>query len=281
MRTRTRWTLAGAIVGGAFAVFRRGTRANRMICRGLDRLGRKMRYASGKMQGMSYRLRGRHPNPDVIDNVLADRIRSSLGALERRLDVPRVHVMVDGHVVQLHGEVNSDSDIEKIMEATAAVSGVVGVESYLHVGLAKGDTRPSEGMATHPVSDALQSLIDTAIGEGVPTSSARSVVRAVLATFADRLPRDEREHVIDHLPADVVPLFTPPRRLRHIAPPRTVHELVARVAATTGEIPREHAEKITAAVLARFRTLVPEEVADVGAVLPPELRDLWWGHAAT
>jgi uncharacterized protein (DUF2267 family) len=104
------------------------------------------------------------------------------------------------------------------------------------------------------------------------------VLRAILATFADRLPAGERDQLAAHFPADVRALFTPPRRTRRKAPPRTVHELVARIAAATSELPSGKAEQITATVLSTLRSLVPEEAGDVSAVLPPELRDLWEGQ---
>jgi osmotically-inducible protein OsmY len=81
----------------------------------------------------------------VSDDVLADRIRSSIGGLEKRLDIPHIHVMVEDHVAILHGEVTADSDVRTLEHAIVRVSGVRGVESQLHVGLASGDTRPSEG----------------------------------------------------------------------------------------------------------------------------------------
>src|ERR1019366_3477832 len=98
MRKEAKWAAASlALVGGA-VLLRPGTRANRLICRGSDAAGRRLRYMGGRGRGASYRLRGRHPDPEVIDNVLADRIRSSIGALEKRLDLPHIHVMVDDHV---------------------------------------------------------------------------------------------------------------------------------------------------------------------------------------
>jgi uncharacterized protein (DUF2267 family) len=54
-----------------------------------------------------------------------------------------------------------------------------------------------------------------------------------------------------------------------------VHDLVARIVAATPELPPDTAEQVTAAVLDAFRSLVPEEAADVAAVLPEELRRLW------
>jgi uncharacterized protein (DUF2267 family) len=244
----------------------------------LDNAGRRLCYVAGRLRGASYRLRGRHPDPDVIDNVLADRIRSALGGLEKRLDVPRIHVMVEGHVALLHGEVSSDADADELERAVAAVTGVVDVESYLHVGFTSGDTRPSAGRRVHPPSRALRRLLDAAVSAGVDPGSALPVVRGVLAAFADRIPVGERAHVAAHLPNDVRPLFTPPRRAHRHAPPRTVHELVAGIAAATRELPLDKAQQATAAVIETLRALVPEEAPDVTAVLPEELRALWQGR---
>ena len=278
MRTAIKRVLGGVVLAGGVVSLRPGTRANRLARREFDEAGRRLRYLSGRVRGATYRLRRQRPDPGVIDNVLADRIRSSLGALEKRLDLPHIHVMVDDHVVLLHGEVASDANVDELMDAVAAVPGVVGVESYLHVGLLSSDNRPSEGRAVYPPSDALRRLLDAATGAGVVHDSARPVVRAILATFADRLPDTERDHVRAHLPADVRSLFTPPRRTPHKSPPRTVPELVGRVTELTDELPRDKSEQVTVAVLESFRSLVPEEADDVGAVLPTELRNLWQGR---
>lgn len=97
MRTATRRTAEGlAVAGGAIVVFRPGTRANRAARHQLEALARHLRHFAGRLHAVSYRLRGRHPDPNVSGNVLADRIRSSLGPLEKRLDLPRIHVMVEG-----------------------------------------------------------------------------------------------------------------------------------------------------------------------------------------
>jgi hypothetical protein len=114
--------------------------------RGLaHRLARHARYAAGRVPGLVYRLAGRHPDPDVSDDILVDRVRSSIGGVEKRLDIPHIHVMVEDHVAILHGEVTEDSDVRTLEHAILRVSGVRGVESHLHIGLASGDTRPSEG----------------------------------------------------------------------------------------------------------------------------------------
>ena len=62
---------------------------------------------SGTRKRIRYRLQQRHPDPNVDAVTLADRIRSTIGPLERVLDLPHVHVMVEGHVALLHGDVPS------------------------------------------------------------------------------------------------------------------------------------------------------------------------------
>lgn len=280
MRTRGLVTgAAGAAAAGMAVMLRPGTRGSRLVRRELDHAGRQLRYLEGRLHGMGYRLSGRHPDVTVIDNVLADRIRSSLGKLEHRLDLPHIHVMVEHHVALLHGEVGSDDDAREIERAVAAVSGVVGVESYLHTGLTRGDTRPSAGRASHRRSAALTRLLTAAEEAGVDPAAAPAVVRWVLATFADRLPAGARAHVSSHLPADVRPLFTPPRRMLGAGtrPARTVHDLVGRIAGSTSELPAGRAEEVTTAVIRALHSVVPDDAMDVAAVLPAELRALWEG----
>src|SRR5690606_6673259 len=151
---------AGAAVAGALLLPR--ARARHALRRLARLLRRRARYVRGRLQGVRYRLSGRHPDPDVPDTVLADRIRSTLGPLEKRLDVPRVHVMVEDHVALLHGEVGAEAEAEDIEVAVAAVPGVQGVESYLHVGLWDGSDRPSAGRAVEQPSDARRRLLDAA-----------------------------------------------------------------------------------------------------------------------
>lgn len=277
---RRRGLVTGAAAAGAVVVLRPGTRGNRLVRHELARAGRRLRYLEGRLQGADYRLSGRRPDPAVIDTVLADRIRTDLGRLEHRLDLPHVHVMVEHHVALLHGEVSSEDDAHEIEQTVAAVPGVRGVESYLHAGLIRGDTRPSAGRASRPASGALTSLLAAAEQAGVGAAAAPAVVRAVLAAFADRLPAGEREHVGAHLPEDVRLLFAPPRRILGLRPPRTVTELVGGIVRSTSELPRERAEQVTAAVIHALRQVVPDEAVDVAAVLPADLRALWQDGAA-
>ncbi|HAM02592.1 MAG TPA: hypothetical protein DCQ30_10275 [Acidimicrobiaceae bacterium] len=112
-------------------------------------LARTARYQGGRIEGFRYRLAGRHPDPAVTDGVLADRIRSTLGPLEHRLDIPRIHVLACGHDVMLHGDVDDARHARELVAAVAAVPGVAHVDSHLRVGLIPGDSRPSEGGARH------------------------------------------------------------------------------------------------------------------------------------
>lgn len=105
------------------------------------------RYARlhGRFRGLLYRLSGQEPDPDVDDLTLADRIRSELGPVEKRLDLPRVHVMVREHVALLHGQVEWPHEAATVEAAVRRVSGVRDIESHLHVGFLDPHTRPSAG----------------------------------------------------------------------------------------------------------------------------------------
>jgi len=130
---RTIQLVAGAFVAVALATF----------------LVRRIARTHGRFRGLVYRLLGRRPNPHVDDLTLADRVRSSLGPIEKRLDLPHVHVMVEDHVALLHGEVEWPHEAAAIESTARDVSGVRDVESHLHLGLLNSDTRPSQGHTNH------------------------------------------------------------------------------------------------------------------------------------
>jgi uncharacterized protein (DUF2267 family) len=277
MRVTKTVVQSGFIVAGlvgAAAVAAPDTAGGRAVRRLSDRLARDVRYMVGAAPGILYRLSGRRPNPDVGDDVLADRVRSSIGPLAKKLDVPRVHVMVEEHVAMLHGDVTTDAAARTIEQAVLEISGIEGVESHLHIGLITGDTKPSDASEERrPPSDALRSLLDVAIESGA--SEPRRAVHAVLCRFLDRIPANERSQVLAHLPADVRDVVGPARR--HGKEPgrlRTVEALVAAAQADGGIAP-QWTESFTRRVLTTLRSLVEDEAEDVAAVLPPDLRSAW------
>lgn len=266
---------AGLLAGGVVAL-RPGTKTHRALRHGVELATRRVRYAGGRLTGVRYRLRGGHPATGADDGVIADRVRSTLGALTKQLDVPHVHVMVEDGIVLLHGVVDTATQAVEIEHATLEVFGVTGVESYLHVGLTPSDTRPSAGR--EQPSPVLYRMLDAAGRVGIAEEDRSALVRAVLATFADRLPDGERAHVLAHLPADVASMFDAPRRCgRH--PARTVATFADRVASAAGAVSRDDALAVSVAVLRELSADVPDEAADVAAVLPAELRALWPARA--
>ena len=84
-----------------------------------------------KTKGLVYRTLRRHPSTTVDDPVLADRIRSTIGPLEKRLHNPRINVTVENGVAILHGEANSPQAATQIEEAVRGVAGVRDVRSHL------------------------------------------------------------------------------------------------------------------------------------------------------
>lgn len=184
--------LAAAALAVAALAARRlagpGTQARRALVHRADRYVRRARHLIGRWEGLAYRLRGSHPDPGVPGKVIAGRVRSMLGPIEARLDIPRVHVMVIDHVALLHGEVAQGAQAQAIEDAVAAVSGVVGVESFLHIGLARGDTRPSEGARVQAPSQSLARLRAAAVNAGCDEDRAAQVVRVILLSFVSVVP---------------------------------------------------------------------------------------------
>jgi uncharacterized protein (DUF2267 family) len=267
--------MIGASIVGVAVAAARDTGIGRFARRMVDDVEHRSRGLRSAWPGIAYRATGRHPELDVSDDVLADRVRSILGPTERRLDIPRVHVMVDDGVVTLHGAVSSDIDAHELEFTAHRVPGVRGVASYLHVGLGPADTRPSEGRASRPRSAAYDTLVEAARRAGVGAGEEERCVRAVLGPFMERVPLDERHQVLTHLPADARALAEVPRR-HGKSRLRTVDDLDVEVERLAGVDPLV-ADALSFTVLGALRALVPEEVADVAAVLPAGLRATWTG----
>lgn len=169
-RWRAKRRLIGAGVAGLLAGVYAGLRmlrrtaspAGARVRRAQERISRRRRYLGGRLAGLRYRLEGRHPTPNVADEVLADRVRSTLRPVEKRLDLPRVHVMVEHGVASLHGAVGTAAEERNLLVAAGRVSGVRSVRSNLHIGLGRGDSRPSAGPARGRESAARTRLVTAA-----------------------------------------------------------------------------------------------------------------------
>jgi osmotically-inducible protein OsmY len=82
-------------------------------------------------KGLAYRAMRRHPSTNVEDSVLADRIRSTIGPLEKELHSSRINVTVEHGVAILHGDIESPEASAKIEDAVRAVAGVQDIRSHL------------------------------------------------------------------------------------------------------------------------------------------------------
>lgn len=235
---------------------------------------RRTQRMAGRLEGLAYRLEGRRPDPDVDDARLAQRVRSALGPLQKQLDVPRVRVTVRRGIAELDGSVDGDEQARRLERAAERVAGIRGVRSRLHVGLRPGDTRPSEGRAVTPRSTAWKELVGAARGVGLSDDGAERVAQAVLATLLQCVPPEERAHVLAHLPADVRRRTAPPLEVGRLVRPRTVEQFDTAVC-ERARLSAGDAALATRAVLDAVRTLVPEEIEDVEAVLPAGLKALW------
>lgn len=102
------------------------------------------RHTANRAKGLWHQCLSRG-NGDTSDRVVADRIRSTLGPLEQELDVPRINVLVENGVALLHGDVGTDENVRRIVEAVSEVAGVRDVHSNLRATFSSNDTRPSEG----------------------------------------------------------------------------------------------------------------------------------------
>lgn len=250
------------------------------VRRVLHRTAARLRDVSHRLEGLAYRVADRHPDPDVGDEVLTQRIRSQLGPVEQRLDVPRPNVTVVDHVAEIRGVVGTRQQAQALIDAVGEVSGVRDVRAVLHVGYGPGDTTPSEGRRHRAPSQAWRDLVGSVREFGEPEETAEVVTTMVLATLLDVLPTGERAHLRSHLTTDVKEHVDGLVRVGHPPRPRSREEFVAAVTAGCG-VPRDTAETAVRQVLATLQELVPEEKADIEAVLPGDLKDLWRRPLAT
>jgi len=90
-----------------------------------------LRRTAHQSRGLAYRAMRRHPTTTVDDSVLADRIRSTIGPLEKQLHNSRINVTVENGIAILHGDIESGEAVSKIEEAVRGVAGVRDIRSHL------------------------------------------------------------------------------------------------------------------------------------------------------
>ena len=238
--------------------------------RGVDHAAKWMRYMHGQLEGLDYRLRGREPDTEAGDPVVAARVRSQLGPTLHRLDLPHLNVTVEDGIAVLRGDVARGAQADEIIATARQVPGVRDVHARLHIGLTRGDTRPSAGHDHREPSTQRRRLAVAAEAAGVAPAQAAAALRVFLL----RLPAGERGHVVGHLTTDVrlmVDQVVVRTDVMHI---RDVDGLVAVVADVAG-LADDQARRVLEGVLRALAELVPEEAADISAVLPAGLRQLW------
>ncbi|MGZ6792468.1 MAG: BON domain-containing protein [Mycobacteriales bacterium] len=263
--------LAVAAVGGWLA--RRPTPAGRVVRRAEHRAGSRLRWVRGRSRHWGYALADRRPDPDVPDEVLAERVRAELGLVTSKLDLPRVHVAVEHHVVTLEGAVGDAADASLLQEEAMAVSGVRQVVSHLQEGLPPGINRPSQGAGGAP-SPVLRALLHEVEAAGCPQAHSLFAVQRALTTFLAALPRRERRRVYAHLPYDVRRISVP---LPHHppAPQDQALQVFLDRAVHPDQIDTEHAEQAVRGVLRVLHGLDPHEAERIAPLLPTSLRELW------
>jgi uncharacterized protein (DUF2267 family) len=238
--------------------------------RGVDHAAKWVRHMHGQLEGLDYRLRGREPDTEAGDPVLTARVRSQLGPLLRRLDLPHLDVTVDDGVALLRGGVARGAQADEIIAAVRQVPGVRDVDARLHIGLTRGDTRPSAGHDNREASTQLRRLAAAAEAAGVAPAQAAVALRVFLL----RLPSGERDHVVGHLPTDVRQMVDRVVVRADVLHIRDVEGLVA-IVADVADLADDQAQRVLEGVLRTLAELVPEEVADISAVLPAGLGQLW------
>jgi osmotically-inducible protein OsmY len=107
------------------------------------RLARAGRHAASDAVGRARRALHPHPGPPPDDATLVDRVESRLFLRHRRFK-GRINLDARDATVTLRGELDSQREIDEVMEAVRGIDGVAGVRSLLHV---HGTPAPNKAVA--------------------------------------------------------------------------------------------------------------------------------------
>jgi uncharacterized protein (DUF2267 family) len=187
--------------------------------------------------------------------------------------------MVERRVALLHGAVRWPHQAAALASAAGSVPGIVAVRSRLRVGLLPGDSVPSQGRrcATAAPSPAMSALVEAVRRAGAADSNSTVLASAALTALLERVPAAERRHVLQHLPHDVRSMVGAVAHGGTQSEARTIEALVTDAARQAGDASSEMTAAVVGAVATTLAGLVPEELDDVLATMPPALRAVWSG----
>jgi osmotically-inducible protein OsmY len=142
MKVRT--LLLGGVVGALAAYFldpqkgprRRNVamdRASSMMQRGAETASGAAQYAGGHVTGVIRETAPHQPdNPNPDDITLKDRIESELFR-DPRFSREHLNILVVDGVVDLHGQLPAQDQIDEVLRIVSDIPNVRGVMSYLHL----------------------------------------------------------------------------------------------------------------------------------------------------
>lgn len=119
-------------------------RVNSVARRGAMNVERQTRYREGQVGGLMHQVRTRgEEGPPADDIALKDRVESEVFG-RRGFPKGKVNVEVIDGRARIDGELETQAEIDEVVDDVKSVSGVREVESYLHV---KGTAAPNKAAA--------------------------------------------------------------------------------------------------------------------------------------
>jgi osmotically-inducible protein OsmY len=119
-------------------------RVNSVVRRGGMNIERQVRYREGQAGGLVHEVRTRgQEGPPADDIALKDRVESEVFG-RRGFPKGKVNVEVIDGRARIDGELESQAEIDEVVDEVKSVAGVREVESYLHL---KGTDAPNKAAA--------------------------------------------------------------------------------------------------------------------------------------
>ncbi len=106
-------------------------------------ISRRAHYQQGRIAGIRHRVAAGPDRPADDDHTLVDRVRSqTLGRMPELAH--RISVDAAGGMVTLRGQLDTPSDIDRVVDAVANTRGTAGVVNLLHL---PGEVAPNKADA--------------------------------------------------------------------------------------------------------------------------------------